>query len=313
MKILRSADLKPGCIGPCVATIGNFDGVHAGHQQIIQRLRRIAAEKKLPALLITFEPHPAEFFAAEKAPTRLTRFQEKMRLLQTNELDYVVCLRFDKILSGLSAKEFIRQILLDALQIKHLVVGDDFRFGRQRAGDFAMLRSYGETAGFGVEQAPTHEFEQERVSSTRTRKALLDARLNLAENLMEHRYFLYGRVIRGDQRGRQLGFPTANIALQAEIPLRGVFAVYVHGIDHHPLHGIANLGYRPTFAGKRLLLEVHVLDFAGDLYGKKLRVEFIERLRDEKQFNGLDELKAQIQTDLENALILFDQNRQEPQ
>lgn len=292
----------------CVATIGNFDGVHRGHQVILGQLRERAAERRLPTVVIVFEPQPREFFQGERAPARLMRFREKLLALQDQGIDYLVCLPFNSWLRNLTAEEFVQRILVDGLHLRHLVVGDDFRFGCDRSGDFNLLASLGARLGFGVEHTQTIEVEGSRVSSTRVREALAAGDLALAERLLGRPYTMCGRVVHGQKLGRQLGVPTANLLLARQrVPLSGVFAVRVHmeGLPAWP--GVANVGVRPTVNGNRTLLEVHLLDFAETLYGRWLEVEFRARLRDEIRFPSLEALKAQIAADIEAARGYFKQ------
>ncbi len=307
MQIIRGLiNLRPQHRG-CVATIGNFDGVHLGHQAIIRRLRALGEELGLPSLLITFEPYPQEFFAAEKALPRLTRFREKMDRLAEAGIDRVLCLRFDQALAQMPAQDFVRRILVEGVAVRHLVVGDDFRFGRQRQGDFAMLGALGREYGFRVENTPTFLVDGRRVSSTWVREALTARDMELAARLLGRPYAISGRVAHGDKRGRQLGFPTANIHLRRKhVPVSGVFAVTVEGIDEQPLPGVANVGSRPTVDGVRSLLEVHLFDFDGDIYGRHVQVNFLHRIRAEQKFAGLEALKRQIGQDCIAARAYFE-------
>lgn len=299
----------------CVATIGNFDGLHLGHQAILGRLLQNAAAYGLPATVVTFEPHPQEFFHPGDRPSRLTSFREKLEVLSTLPIDRVLCLPFNRALAELEAETFIERILVGALGIRSLIVGDDFRFGRRRRGDIALLAAAGERYGFELEVMPALESGGERVSSTRIRAALRSGDLAAAERLLGRPYRLAGLVVAGDGRGRQLGFPTANVHLQRRAyangaephaaPLAGVFAVRVFGIGERPLEGVANIGMRPTVNGTQCLLEVHVFDFDGDLYGSHLQIEFHRRLREERRFSSLDALAAQIGEDARAARAWF--------
>lgn len=286
----------------CVATIGNFDGVHLGHQAVLGQLAERGGELGLPTAVITFEPQPREYFTHGDTPPRLTRFREKMQALRRYSVDRVVCLRFNAALAAMPAAEFIERLLVQGLAVRYLVVGDDFRFGAARAGDFAMLRAAGEAQGFHVTSMHSFNIDGARVSSTRIRAALAAGELEEAEKLLGRPYRICGRVAHGDARGRQLGFPTANIHLHRKSsPLRGVYAVEVFGLEREPLAGVANLGTRPTVHGVRSQLEVHLLDFSGDLYGRYLHVDFLHKLRDERRFESLDALKAQIGADAAEA------------
>lgn len=285
----------------CVLTIGNFDGVHHGHQLLLAHLVAKGRELGVPSLLLTFEPLPREFFAGSSVPARLTRFREKITLLQRTELDRVLCLPFNERTRRTSAEWVIDELLHNLLGIRYVVVGDDFRFGKDQVGDYDMLKKAGDHYGFGVSHLGTLTFEHERVSSSRIREVLAEGNFELAEKLLGHPYFIMGRVVYGRQLGRQLGSPTANIRLQRyRAALDGVYAVRVSGLDR-TYEGIANIGVRPTVDGKEPLLEVHIFDFDRDIYGELLTVEFLHKIRDEQTFSGLDALKTQIQADIHTA------------
>jgi riboflavin kinase/FMN adenylyltransferase len=297
-------NLRPRHRG-CVATIGNFDGVHRGHRMILDRLRVLAAEAGVPATLVTFEPQPREFFEGREVPARLTRLREKLCLLRDAGLERVLLLPFNERLAALSAQAVVDDILVAGLGVRHLLVGDDFRFGRGREGDFALLERAGREAGFAVEHLPTLEDDGERVSSSRVRDALASGDLALAERLLGHPYFVMGRVTYGRQLGRQLGVPTANVPLHRyRAALEGVFAVEVDGLGpRRP--GVANIGVRPTVDGREPLLEVHLFDYTGDCYGALLTTFFRAKIRDEWKFDSLDALKAQIARDADAARSLL--------
>ncbi len=287
----------------CVATIGNFDGVHLGHQAVLNALTTRARAAGVPSLVITFEPQPMEFFLPDQAPARLTRLREKLEAIACCGIDRVLLIRFNAAFASIDASAFVRGVLVEKLGIQHLYVGDDFRFGQNRAGDFALLRAMGHEHGFGVESLGTVADEDERISSTRIRQALQDGDLAHAERCLGRRYRICGRVAHGHKRGRTIGFPTMNVALlRRSTPLRGVFAVSALGVADAPLPGVANIGNRPTLKGdNRFLLEVHLLDFAGELYGRHVEVDFIERIRDEHKFESFDALRAQIGRDVQRA------------
>ncbi len=306
MELIRGLhNLKPRHHG-CVASIGNFDGVHLGHQQVLALLQEQGERFGLPTTVITFEPQPQEFFAPDRAAPRLTRLREKIELLRDNGIDRLLVLKFDRRLAGMPAEEFIRRVLIDGLGIRFLVVGDDFRFGKDRRGDFHMLQRAGEVNHFDVVATPSFCADAERVSSTRIREALAAGDMLTAERLLGRPYHMSGRVAHGDKRGRTLGFPTANIFLHRKrTPLQGVYAVQVRGIDDQPLAGVANVGDRPTVDGVRSLLEVHLLDFAGDIYGKYVQVAFLRKLRGEQRFDSLEALREQIARDTEQARDFF--------
>ena len=289
----------------CVATIGNFDGVHRGHQQVLSGVRRKAQELGVPSVVIIFEPQPREFFAPDAAPPRLTRFGEKIRLLEAEGVDRVLCLSFNERLRALSAEQFIESLLLEGLGVKHFVVGDDFRFGCDRRGDYALLKAAGERHGFSVAETETLILEDERVSSSRIREALAANNLMLASRLLGRRYRVTGRVQHGQKIGRELGAPTANVRMHKyACPLKGVYAVRGH-LRSAQFNGVCNVGSRPTLNGVRPVLEVHLLDFKGDLYGELLSVEFLHPMRPEKRFDGLDALREQIAKDISAARTWF--------
>lgn len=292
-----------------VATIGNFDGVHRGHQAVLKQLKARAEALKLPAVVIIFEPQPLEYFAPTQAPARLTRLREKLIAMTHYEVEQVLCIRFTPQFAELAADAFIEHVLVKGLAIKHLVVGDDFRFGCGRQGYFATLQAAGKQYGFAVEDNDTVIIDQERVSSTRVRHALNQGNMALARTLLGRPYTLCGRVGHGQQRGRSIGFPTANVYLYRRFsPIKGVFAVRVHGIDPKAVAGVANLGTRPTVGGRQLLLEIHLFDFDQSLYGNYVEVEFISRLRDERLFASFSELREQIQQDVLLAKTLLKDN-----
>ena len=294
-------NLRPQHRG-CVATIGNFDGVHRGHQAILARLRERALELGVPSCVVIFEPQPREYFAPDTAPARLARLRDKLELLAEEGVDQVLCLAFNQRLSQLSAQAFVDTILVDGLGVKHLEVGDDFRFGCDRAGDFDFLTRVGQHQGFTVEAAQTVEMEGVRVSSTQVRKALAAADFDRAEQLLGRPFRIAGRVLHGQKLARQLGWPTANVQLKRRrVPLTGVYLVSVD-IDGKQWPGVANIGVRPTVAGDGSAhLEVHLLDFAGDLYGRRLTVAFHQKLRDEQRFASLEALKSAIDADVAAA------------
>jgi riboflavin kinase/FMN adenylyltransferase len=295
----------------CVATIGNFDGVHLGHQSVLGQLAEKAAALCLPTVLITFEPQPMEYFIPDKVPARLTRFREKMQALQRYSVDRVCCLSFNAKLAGLTAKDFIEQILVEKLGVKYLVVGDDFRFGLNREGSFEMLLEAGKQYGFKVVSMHTFSIDAERVSSTRIRLALERGDLAAAEKLLGRSYRMSGRVAHGEKLGRELGFPTANVHLHRHAsPVQGIFVVEVFGLDEfsqykQPLQGVASVGTRPTVNETKALLEVFLFNFNQDIYGRHIQVSFLKKIRDEKKFDSLEELKEQIQKDVEHAQAYF--------
>nr|MBF0684549.1 bifunctional riboflavin kinase/FAD synthetase [Pseudomonas sp.] len=302
MQLVRGLhNLRPRHRG-CVATIGNFDGVHRGHQAILARLRERAAELGLPSCVVIFEPQPREFFAPDKAPARLTRLREKLHLLNEQGVDRVLCLAFNPRLRELSAAEFVHATLVEGLGVRHLEVGDDFRFGCDRAGDFNFLQQMGVVEGFSVEAATTIEIDGERVSSSRLRQTLAQGNLDLAEKLLGRPFSITGRVMHGQKLGRELGAPTANIQLKRRsTPLSGVFIVSTE-INGQVEAGVANIGMRPTVESDgQPHLEVHLLNYQGDLYGRLLHVTFHSKLRDEQRFASLEALKTAIDADIAAA------------
>jgi riboflavin kinase/FMN adenylyltransferase len=307
MEIIRGTyNLKPKHRGG-VLTIGNFDGVHHGHRMLLNHLLAKARELNTDSMLLTFEPLPREFFAGAAVPARLTRFREKITLLRDTGLDRVLCLPFNESTRNFSAEWVVEHLLHEQLGIRYIVVGDDFRFGKNQAGDYEYLEAAGDRLGFGVSHMGTLTFEHGRVSSSRIREILKTGDFELAEKLLGHRYFIMGRVVYGRQLGRQLGVPTANIRLQRyRAALEGVYAVRVQGLDRE-YQGVANIGIRPTVDGKEPLLEVHLFDFQGDIYGSLLTIEFVRKVRDEQTFEGLDALKAQIMEDIRIARSWFEE------
>ena len=286
----------------CVATIGNFDGVHLGHHRVLQQVVDQARELGLPSVAIVFEPQPREFFEGVDAPPRLTRFRDKFELIRDHGVDRVFCLHFNQRLRGLTAEQFIDRLLLSGLAVEYFVVGDDFRFGCDRTGDFELLQRYGETHDFTVVNTLTHKIDGERVSSTRVRQALAEHDFEQAANLLGRPYSLSGKVIHGRKLGRELGVPTANISLQRKrLAFDGVYVVDTVLETGARCPGVANVGVRPTVNGGAPLLEVHLLDFDRPLYGERLVVEFLAPIREERKFEGIEALRQQIMDDIEDA------------
>ena len=292
---------------PTVLTIGNFDGLHLGHRAMLERLVAKARELGLPPSVMTFEPHPREVFAPDQAPARLTSMREKLNLLESCGVERTYVCRFDRKLASLSADDFIDKLLVRGLGVRHVFIGDDFRFGKGRSGDLAALEAAGRQHGFGCEAMHTVEVDGERVSSSAVRDALAGGDLEHAARLLGRPYVIAGRVIHGDKIGRKYGFPTANIQLKRKrMPLTGVFAVTVSGLDKRHLPGAANLGVRPTLAyGLKPVLEVHLFDFDRDIYGSHVTVHFLHKLREERKFASLDELKIQIARDVADTRDYF--------
>ena len=294
--------------GASVATIGSFDGVHKGHQQILKRVVARARQEKLSSVVIVFEPQPQEYFAQAETRPRLMRLREKVNALLACGIDTVVCLRFNHSLRSLTADAFIEQVLVKGLQVKHLEIGDDFRFGCDRRGDFDLLIQAGDSKGFSVANSATYADAGERVSSTRIRAMLAHNQLDAAERLLGKPYSIYGRVIYGRQLGRTINVPTANIGLgRYAAAVGGVYAVT---IDIHGAHyeGVANVGVKPTISGEhKPMLEVHIFNFSANLYGKFVTVSFCKALRAEQKFGSLDALKQQIALDIADAKHYFSQ------
>jgi len=287
-------------------TIGNFDGLHRGHQAVLRHLQQRAAEQQLATTVMTFEPTAQEYFSPGTAPARLQRLRDKLAMLQELEVNQVHCLRFNQELAELSADAFVGQILVEGLDVRYLVVGDDFRFGKERRGDFAFLQQAGQRYGFEVVSTRTFLEGEDRVSSTRIRQALAEGDLAMAEQLLGRSYRICGRVSPGQQRGRTIGFHTANVRLHRVVsPLKGVFAVRVYGLGTEVLNGVANVGTRPTVDGSYCVLEIHLFDFDSDIYGRYLDVEFCRKLREEKKFESFEALKQQIEFDAEQARTFF--------
>ena len=299
---------------PCALTIGNFDGVHRGHQEVLATLRGRAAALGVPVCVLTFEPHPREYFAAvtgnpDLAPQRILTERDKLDALAEHGVDRVCVAHFNDSLARLGAEDFIDQIIVGGLQAKHLLIGDDFCFGAMRRGNYAMLSGASARHGFTVEQMPTVLENGERISSSLVRSALSQGDFDLAWRLLGRPYFISGHVVHGRKLGRTLGFPTLNLRLPFSNPtLDGVFVVQVHGVGEKPWPAVASLGRRPAVEHDgKLLLEVHLFDYSGDLYGRLVKVEFLERLREERNYDSLDALTAQIALDAQQARDFFRQ------
>ncbi|MBD2809450.1 bifunctional riboflavin kinase/FAD synthetase [Xenorhabdus sp. Vera] len=283
----------------CVLTIGNFDGVHRGHQALLKHLKQEGQRLGLPTMVMIFEPQPLEVFAADKAPARLTRLRDKIKYLAQNGVDYLLCVKFDKYFASNSPEAFVSKLLVEKLGVKFLAIGDDFRFGKNRLGDFHYLQQAGKQYKFDVASTDSFCDSGLRISSTAIRQALQSNDLVLAETLLGHPYSISGRVVHGNKLGRTIGFPTANLPLKRLVaPVKGVYAVEVHGLGDTPLPGVANIGNRPTVAGQSQQLEVHLIDTQMDLYGHHIDVVLRKKLRDEQRFASLDALKQQIANDV---------------
>ncbi len=305
MQLIRGLSHIPP-LAHSVVAIGNFDGIHLAHQEILKQLKVLSQQHQVPSVLIIFEPTPAEYFLKEKAPARLMRLREKILGLKSYNIDYVLCLKFNKELSILSSELFIENLLIKKLGMKAIIIGDDFHFGAARRGDLKMLSEWGLQEDFEVQVLKDFNFNQGRVSSTRIREALLQGDLNLAKALLGKPYSVCGRVSHGHQRGRSIGFPTANIHLHRQnVPISGVFAVRVLGLDKI-YNGVANIGVRPTVDGSnRILLEVFIFNFDQVIYGHYVEIQFLHKLRDEQRYNDFEALRAQIEKDVLEAKAYF--------
>jgi len=308
MRLIRGLHNLTQPTAPSVVTIGNFDGIHLGHQHVLDQLKAAALISNLPSTVIIFEPQPIEFFAPAKAPKRLSRFREKLAYLKSKQIDNLLCLKFDRDLAELDAQDFVKKILIDRLNTRRLVIGDDFRFGKNRSGDFKFLQDCGERYGFAVERSDTLLIEGNRVSSTRIRECIQKDDFEQAASLLGRPYTLSGKVCHGQKLGRELGFPTINIKMgDKTLIVKGIFAVLVKGIDNRVLQGAASIGTRPTVDGVDTILEVFILEFDRDVYGYRVDVEFLHKIRDEEKFDSLQELKAHIEKDTVKAKQYFDQ------
>jgi len=293
-----------------VLTIGNFDGVHRGHQAILKRLKECAMEHGLPATVMIFEPHPEELFQGQSAPARINRLREKLAVLKSFAIDRVIVAKFDKNFAAMSAEDFIQDLLHDSFGVKHLIVGDDFHFGHKRQGNYALLEQWSKRLDFSLERTSTLFHEQTRISSTAVREALSVPNLKLAKTLLGRSYEISGKVVHGAKKGRTIGFPTANVFLhRVNSPIAGVFAVHVT-LPNKPnlgiIKGVTNIGNRPTVDGTRVLLEVHLFDWQEDIYAEPIRVKFVNHIRAEKKFDSFDLLKRQIEQDVLIAKEFFE-------
>ncbi|WP_028117994.1 bifunctional riboflavin kinase/FAD synthetase [Ferrimonas senticii] len=286
----------------CVLTIGNFDGVHLGHAAVIEHVVAMAKQHQVPATVMLFEPQPLEFFAGDRAPARLSTLRDKLKRLSELGVERVLCVRFCDKFANYQASDFVEQLLVTQLGVKHLVVGDDFRFGQGRSGNFETLVAAGQQHGFGVQDTASCLLNQARISSTLIRQALAAGQLDEAKRMLGYGYAISGRVAHGDKLGRTINFPTANVALKRRVnPISGVFAVRVQFADGRQFDGVANVGKRPTVAGQECRLEVHIFDFAADIYGQQLQVELRDYLRPEQRFESFAALKQQISADAKAA------------
>ena len=298
MRLIRGLhNLKNKLTKGAVATIGNYDGVHIGHQQILSRLKQKSKELKIPSVVIIFEPQPEEFFTNNKS-LRLTSLREKVYLFTKYDIDYTLVLSFNSHFSCMTADYFIQKVLIETINIKYLITGDDFSFGHNRSGDSSLLNKF-----LTVEKIPSFRIDGVRVSSSFIRTCLMQGNLKVAAEFLGRSYLISGRVIHGDHFGRKLGFPTANICLAGrDLPLEGVFCVNVYGLEKKPLLGVANIGFRPTVSGKFRSFEIHIINFNSNIYGKRIEIEFCDKIRDERKFASLEELKLQIKKDIQSLI-----------
>ena len=306
MQLIRGLhNIQPADFG-CVLTIGNFDGVHLGHQSVLAGVvEKAKALNSVPAVMV-FEPQPQEYFAKDKSPARLTRLRDKYRLLAKFGIERLICINFNAELAEQSAEYFIEHLLVSRLGIQHLIIGDDFKFGKGRRGDFAMLQAYGKQHDFTVTDTASYKLSDCRISSTEIRKALENDDLALANQMLGHEYSVTGRVVHGEKNGRKFGFPTANVLLKRLVsPVAGVYAVKIllgsYDSESEEYYGVANIGCRPTLNGVRQQLEVHIFDFEKDIYGQQIEVVLLQKIRAEKKFASIEQLTAQISKDSEQA------------
>jgi riboflavin kinase/FMN adenylyltransferase len=306
MQIFRGIP-RPAQRVPCALTVGNFDGVHRGHRALLARVTAAARARGLASAVMTFEPHPREFFAPHAAPTRISNLRDKLEALQQAGIDRVFIQHFNRRFAQLSAADFVERILIEGCQVRWLLVGDDFRYGAKRAGDNALLQQYAAKGCFELEQMPTFDDGGERISSTSVRAALAAGDMQRAERLLGRPYWISGRVLHGRKLGRSMGFPTLNLRIAHAHPaVHGIFAVLVHGVGATPMHGVASIGLRPTVDDQgRWLLEVHLFDFTREIYGALVRVEFVQKLREEQKYETLEALAAAIRGDAERARAIL--------
>ena len=307
MRLIRGLSHTKKFLNGCVLTIGNFDGVHLGHQAVISGLAQEGKRLGLPVVIMLFEPQPLEYFQGDNGPARITRLREKVLQLKQLPVDEVYVLRFSRVLADWEPEYFIQEVLCNSLNVKYLVVGDDFHFGKARRGTFSLLQSWGHKMGFDVRDTQPYLLQGKRVSSTLIRDALAKGDLDSAALFLGRSFSVCGRVVHGDKRGRTLGFPTANVEMfRKTSPIVGVFAITLTGLGGQVIRGVANVGHRPTVKGIGLLLEVHLFDFNEDIYGRYVEVHFKKKIRDEKHFQSLEELKLQIREDITVAKSSLD-------
>jgi riboflavin kinase/FMN adenylyltransferase len=306
MNIVRGIP-RPADRQACALSIGNFDGVHRGHRALLSQVVQAARTRRLLAAVMTFEPHPREFFAPDQAPARVANLRDKLEALGACGIDRVFIQHFNWRFAAIAAEQFIDQVLVEGCRVRWLAVGDDFRFGARRTGDIELLRAHAAAGGYEVAQLATVAEGGERISSSAVRAALAAGDLARAAQLLGHAYFVSGRVLHGRKLGREIGFPTLNLRIaHRRSAVHGVFAVRVHGISERPWPGVASVGLRPTVDDSgRWLLEVHLFDFADQVYGRLVRVEFLQKLRDEERYDTLDDLTSAIRADSDRARALF--------
>lgn len=308
MFLLRHLDDLPGEQRDpgTVVTIGSFDGLHLGHQQLLAAVKKYAGRRRMQSVVMSFEPTPSEFFQASEPPARLMRFREKYDALADSGIDIFYCPRFSAEMRELSAPDFVRRVLVHGLNARHVVVGDDSRFARRREGDVALLRKMSATLGYSLEQVASVSVDGIRVSSTAIRAACATGDMKQATTLLGRPYRMSGKVVRGEQLGRKLGFPTANVDLRRrQSAVMGIFAVRVSGLNGASLDGVASVGTRPTFDGTKPILEVFLFDFSADIYGQTIHVDFVAQLREQKRYESVDDLVAQMHIDADNARTIL--------
>ena len=293
-----------------VVTIGAYDGLHLGHEQLLDRVKSASGRLGLPSIVMSFEPTPKEFFAAASPPARLMRFREKFEALESHGVDIFYCPRFDVQMRDISADDFIRRILIHGLGARHIVIGDDFQFARRREGTLEHLQRASRALEFSIEQVPSVIVDGIRVSSTEIRDCLWQGEMQRATALLGRPYRMSGKVVRGEKLGRSLGYPTANVDLRRrQSAVMGIFAVRVHGLGEQPLDAVASVGDRPTFGGTKPILEVHIFDFDTDIYGEYIHVDFISRLRGQEKYARVEDLVAQMHRDADNARSILTAGR----
>jgi riboflavin kinase/FMN adenylyltransferase len=312
MIILRDYINVPPKLQNSVIVLGNFDGMHLGHQALLSKAKSIAAQSKLPLAIMTFEPHPVTVLAHKK-DLRICSFKDKMRLLGENEVDVAFVMRFNQAFAEISAKYFLEEILIKNLKVKHIVTGHDFIFGKNRQGDSNYLHIMSKKLGFGFTQITPQKYNQEVIfSSSAIRKFLNAGNVKFANKLLGHKYSISGKVLNGERRGNKLGFPTANLSLQSLLrPKFGVYAVRIE-IGTKTYDGVANIGIRPSFATNGETIEIHIFNFSNDIYGKEIRVEFIDFIRDEQKFTNIEDLKTQIKQDIITTKAILKNDTSKP-